>query len=47
MIVPLYPNEGDRYNDPMNEDSKSYIMENIYQIKRGREYYINSIVMGN
>jgi hypothetical protein len=31
IIAPLDPNEGDRYNEPMNEDVE-LIIENIYQI---------------
>jgi hypothetical protein len=30
VIVPLYPNEGNIYNELINEDSHSSIIENIY-----------------
>jgi hypothetical protein len=32
MITPLDPSEGNRYNDPMDEDAWSYVIENIYKI---------------
>jgi hypothetical protein len=32
VIAPLDPNEGDRYNEPINEDGQSFVIENIYQI---------------
>jgi hypothetical protein len=46
VIAPLDPNEGDRYNEPMNEDAQSSIIENIYQITRCREDYINPMMDG-
>jgi hypothetical protein len=44
--VPLDLNEGDRYNEPVNEDAQSSIIENIYQITGHREDYINPTVDG-
>jgi len=41
MITPLDPNEGDIYNDSINEDEHNFVIENIYNIKGWREYYIN------
>jgi hypothetical protein len=32
IIAPLDLNEGDIYNEPMNEDAHSSIIENIYNI---------------
>jgi hypothetical protein len=39
--VPIYPYEGDRYNDPINKDVWSSIIENIYKITGHREDYVN------
>jgi hypothetical protein len=36
MITPLDPNEGDKYNEPINEDAQNSIIENIYQITRAQ-----------
>jgi hypothetical protein len=41
--MPLDPYEGDRYNEPVDEDAQSSIMENIYNIMGHREDYINPI----
>jgi hypothetical protein len=46
IITPLDKNEGDRYNDPMNEDAQSLIIQNIYQIIGCMEYYVNTIAYG-
>lgn len=46
MIAPLYLNESVRYNEIVNEDVQSSIIENIYQITGCREDYINSIIDG-
>lgn len=46
MIAPLYLNESVRYNEIVNEDVQSSIIENIYQITGRREDYINSIIDG-
>jgi hypothetical protein len=32
VITSLDPNEGDMYNEPVNEDAHSSIIENIYNI---------------
>jgi hypothetical protein len=41
VITPMDPNEVDRYNDLMNEDAGSYVIEIIYNITGHREDYIN------
>jgi hypothetical protein len=46
VITPLDPNEGNRYNENVNEDAQSSIIENIYQITRHKEYYINPLADG-
>jgi hypothetical protein len=46
VITPLDPNEGDIYNEPMNEDAQSSIIENIYKIMGHREDYINPTMDG-
>jgi hypothetical protein len=46
VIVPLDPNEGNIYNDPMNEDAQSSIIENIYNITGHKEDYVNPTVDG-
>jgi hypothetical protein len=42
VIMPLDPNEGDIYNNIMNEDAHSSIIENIYNIIGHGEDYINA-----
>jgi hypothetical protein len=32
VVMPLDPYEGDRYNEPMDEDAWSSVIENIYKI---------------
>jgi hypothetical protein len=46
MIVPVDPNEGERYNESMDEDERSFVNENIYKIIGCREDYINLIADG-
>jgi hypothetical protein len=46
MIAPLDLNEGDRYNEPVDEDVQSSIIENIYKIIGNRVDYINPTVDG-
>jgi hypothetical protein len=46
VIVPLDANEGDNYNEPVNEDDQSSIIENIYQTTGHIEDYINPTVDG-
>jgi hypothetical protein len=41
MIVPLDHNEGDKYNEPVNEDAQRSIIENIYQIMGHKDDYVN------
>jgi hypothetical protein len=42
----LDPNESDRYNELMNEDVQSSIIENIYKIMGHKKDYINPLVDG-
>jgi hypothetical protein len=44
VIAPLDPNEGDRYNDPMDEDVQISSQRNIHH--RCKEYYVNPTVDG-
>jgi hypothetical protein len=46
MVVPLDPYEGNRYNEPMDEDAWSLVIENIYKIMGCREDYINPTTDG-
>jgi hypothetical protein len=46
VIAPLYPNEGDRYNEDMNGDVQRSIIEIIYQIIGHREDCINAMIYG-
>jgi hypothetical protein len=46
VITPLDPNEGDMYNEPMDEDARSSVIENIYKITGHKEYYINPTTYG-
>jgi hypothetical protein len=46
VVTPLDPYEGDWYNEPVDEDACSSIIENIYKITGRREDYINPIVDG-
>jgi hypothetical protein len=46
MIAPLDPNEGDMYNEPVDEDAQSSVIENIYNITGCREDYINPTTDG-
>jgi len=41
VVVPLDPYEINHYNDPVDDDSQSSIIENIYKVKGNREDYIN------
>jgi hypothetical protein len=43
MIAPLDPNEWERHNDLVDEDVQSYVIENIYKIRRHIEDYVNPI----
>jgi len=47
VIALLYSNEGDRYNEPMDEDVRSSIIENIYKITRHKEYHIDPTTDGD
>jgi hypothetical protein len=46
VIAPLDVNEGDRYNESVNEDAQSSIIENIYDIRWHREDYGNPTADG-
>jgi hypothetical protein len=46
VIVPLDAHEGDIYNELVNDDAQSSIIENIYTITGCREYYVNTMVDG-
>jgi hypothetical protein len=46
MDPPLYPYEGDIYNEPLDEDARIPTIEKIYKITRHRENYINPTVDG-
>jgi hypothetical protein len=46
VVAPLDLYEGDRYNDLMDENAWSSIIENIYQIIKCMEDYINPTVDG-
>jgi hypothetical protein len=46
VIAPLDPYEGDRYNDLVDGDARSLVIENIYKIIVSREDYINPTTDG-
>jgi hypothetical protein len=46
VIAPLVLDQGDIYNDPLNEDMESLFIYNIYNITRCREYYVNMTIDG-
>jgi hypothetical protein len=46
VVAPLDPYEGDRYNEPVDEDAQSSVIENIYKIMGHREDYINPTTDG-
>jgi hypothetical protein len=41
VVTPLDPYEGDQYNEPMDEDAWSFVVQNIYKITGHIEDYIN------
>jgi len=43
---PLEPKESDRYNELVNENEQSSVIENIYSITENKEYYVNPTVDG-
>lgn len=45
-VTPLNPYEGDQYNELVEEDAQSSIIENIYNITRHREDCINPTTDG-
>ena len=46
VVAPLDPYEGDRYNELVDEDEQSFLIENIYKITGCKEYYINPTTDG-
>jgi hypothetical protein len=46
MISPLDVNEGDRCNEPINEDVQRSIIENIYNVTECKEVYVNMTIDG-
>jgi hypothetical protein len=46
VVTPLDPYEGDMYNEPVDEDAWSSIIENIYKITSHREDYNNPTADG-
>jgi hypothetical protein len=45
-MAPLYPNKGGKYNESVDEDAQSSVIENIYKITRFREDYVNPMEHG-
>lgn len=41
VIAPLDHNEGDKYNESLNEDLWVLVVENIYKVTGCREDYVN------
>jgi hypothetical protein len=46
VITKLDPNEGNIYNEPVNEDAYNSVIETIYQITGHKENYINPTMYG-
>lgn len=46
MITPLDPDEGDIYNELVDEGARSFVIENIYKIPGRREDNINPTADG-
>jgi hypothetical protein len=46
IISPLDPNEGDMYNELVDEDAHSSVIENIYKILGHMEDYVNPTMDG-
>jgi hypothetical protein len=46
MVGTLDPYEGDLYNEPVDEDARSSVIENISNITGHREDYINPTIDG-
>jgi hypothetical protein len=46
MVASLDPYEGDQYNEPVDEDAQSSVIENIYNITKRREDYVNPTADG-
>jgi hypothetical protein len=46
VVVPIYPYEGYRYNDPMDEDTRSSVIEKNFKITGHKEDHINTMVDG-
>jgi hypothetical protein len=46
VIAPLYPNEGDWYNESVDEDAQRLVIKNIYKIIGNHKYYVNPMMDG-
>jgi hypothetical protein len=46
VISPLYPNEGDWYNESVDEDAQILVIKNIYKIIGNHKYYVNPMMDG-
>jgi hypothetical protein len=46
VIVPLDPNDGDKYNEPINEYSQRLIIKNIYNITGCKDNNVNPTADG-
>jgi hypothetical protein len=40
-VAPLDPSEGERFTEPINDEVKSLVLENIYNITTWKEDYVN------
>jgi hypothetical protein len=47
VIAPLYPDEGQRYTEPIREEYHVYELENIYKLIARQQDYINPMTDGN
>jgi len=41
IVAPLDPSEGERFTEPINDEVKSLVLENIYNITTWKEDYVN------
>jgi hypothetical protein len=47
VVAPLEPYEGDQYNELVDEDAWSLVIQNIYKIAGHKEDYINPTTNGD
>jgi hypothetical protein len=47
VIMPLDPDEGQRYIEPIKEEDRAYELENIYKLTTRQQDYINPMADGN